>query len=366
MTVVVGAPDIDDAVEAALDELVAVIGDVDGVVGIKPVGAAEDFVLVRAEIGVLQPERTVLLIGEARVLKELHGLGHVAGPVQAALEEPLVKVDAVALEIALHALDVIRQTEGHEFRAALLGVDREILLPVALVDELCEGLDVVAVVAVVRELDGVLALNQLEITRLDAAAEKIDLIAGVVDIELAPDVIARAIEHGSHRVAQHAAAGVADRHRAGGVGGDELDHDLLAVAVVHAAVVRALGLDAMQHVGVPLWREAEIQEAGARDLGGGKPALREIEMGNQRLGNLSGRHAQRLGRGHGVVRGEVAVGGILRLLHAAAELALPAEFARGDGGIICLMQQCVQRLLCLFDAVHNRYLCPQYSFFSVT
>ena len=32
------------------------------------------------------------------------------------------------------------------------------------------------------------------------------------------------------------------------------------------------------------------------------------------------------------------------------------KLALGDGGIICLMQQRVQRLLGLFNAVHNRYL----------
>lgn len=115
----VGAPDVDDAVKAALDEFVAVVGNVDRVVRIKPVRAAQDLVLVGAEVGVAQPERAVLFIRQAGVHKQLHGLGHVAGAVQAALEEPLVKMDAIALKIALHTRDVVRQTEGHERRTAL-------------------------------------------------------------------------------------------------------------------------------------------------------------------------------------------------------------------------------------------------------
>lgn len=56
---VVGAPDIDDAVKAALDKFVAVVGDIDRVVRIKPVRAAQNLVLVGAEVGVAQPERAV-------------------------------------------------------------------------------------------------------------------------------------------------------------------------------------------------------------------------------------------------------------------------------------------------------------------
>ena len=45
MAVVVGAPDVDDLVEAADGELVAVIGDVGGEVGVEAVGPAEHVVL---------------------------------------------------------------------------------------------------------------------------------------------------------------------------------------------------------------------------------------------------------------------------------------------------------------------------------
>jgi len=67
----VSAPDIDDAVKAALDELVAVIGDVDRVVGIKAVRAAQDLVLIGAEVGVAQPERAVLFIRQAGIREQL-------------------------------------------------------------------------------------------------------------------------------------------------------------------------------------------------------------------------------------------------------------------------------------------------------
>ena len=190
---------------------------------------------------------------------------------QTALEEPLVKVDAVALKVALHARDVVRQTEGHERRAALGARHGEVLVAVALVDEPGERLDVVAVVAVVREFDRVLTLDELDVARLDGLAEQVDLIAGIIDIELTPDIVARALEHGRERVAEHTAARVADRHGAGWVGGHELHHDLLPVTVVHAAVVRAGALDGGQHVLIPLVGQAEVQKARTCRLNAGKP-----------------------------------------------------------------------------------------------
>ena len=120
------------------------IGDVDRVVRIKPVRAAQDLVLVGAEVGVAQPERAVLFIRQAGVHKQLHRLGHVAGTVQAALKKPLIKMDAVALEVALHTRNVVRQAEGHERRAALGARHGEVLVAVTLVDQFGKLPDVVA------------------------------------------------------------------------------------------------------------------------------------------------------------------------------------------------------------------------------
>ena len=45
MAVVVGAPDVDDLVEMTHGELVAVVGDIAGEVGVETVGAAQNVVL---------------------------------------------------------------------------------------------------------------------------------------------------------------------------------------------------------------------------------------------------------------------------------------------------------------------------------
>ena len=110
MTVVVRAPDIDGLVKAAGLELVAVIGDVGGEIGIKPVGAAQNVVLEAELFDILrllpggeqlltddargaQPQSTVLFIGIA-VRCQLPGAGgDVAVFVQRRFIEPLVIVN---------------------------------------------------------------------------------------------------------------------------------------------------------------------------------------------------------------------------------------------------------------------------------
>ena len=61
VAMVVGAPDVDDEVEAAADELVPVVGDIAGVVGRAPIGADDDVVFVFAQLARCEPERAFAL-----------------------------------------------------------------------------------------------------------------------------------------------------------------------------------------------------------------------------------------------------------------------------------------------------------------
>ena len=207
MAVVVGAPDVDDLVEAADGEFVAVIGDVGGEVGVEPVRAAQHVVLQaelfdgllalarlaqvrREDLGRLEPERAVLFIGIAEVGQRLHGIGHIPALMQAGLKEPLVVVDAVALKVALHLRDVAVKAEARERVVAGLLVAVEVLLALLLIKQLRQLADIVAVIAVLGELDRILALDDLEVACLQTLGKLLDLVARVVDIELAPDVCA--------------------------------------------------------------------------------------------------------------------------------------------------------------------------------
>ena len=244
MAVVVGAPDVDDLVKAAHGELVAVVGDIGGKVGVEPVGAAKHVVLevklvhvlalfprpdkaVADDIGGPEPQRAVPLIGPARVGERLNRVRDVAALVERGLVKPGVKTDAVALQIALHLRQIAVEAEARHVSVPLLDITVYITFPMFVIERLRQLLDVVAVVTVLRELHRVFALNELEVARLDALGELLDLVARVVDIKLPLHRRAVPVQHAGERVAQHAAAGVAHVHRAGGVGGDELHHVLL-------------------------------------------------------------------------------------------------------------------------------------------
>ena len=70
MAVVVGAPDVDDLIEAADLELVAVVGDVAGEIGVEAVGAAQHVVLQTELVDVL----VLLALLAVLVAHDLRGL----------------------------------------------------------------------------------------------------------------------------------------------------------------------------------------------------------------------------------------------------------------------------------------------------
>ena len=99
VAVVVGAPDVDGLGEAPLLQLIAVVGDVGGEVGVEAVGPAEHVVLqvelvhlllalalgqelLLEQGGGVEPQGPVLLIGPALAGQQLHSLGHVAAVVE--------------------------------------------------------------------------------------------------------------------------------------------------------------------------------------------------------------------------------------------------------------------------------------------
>ena len=207
MAVVVGAPDVDHPVKAPLFKLVAVVGNVGGKVGVEAVGPAQHIVLqlqlvdIRLLFSVFQhmlgddpggsePKGPVLFISIAPVGEQLHGLRHIAALMQLRLEKPLVVLNAVAAQVGLHLGDVPVQTEAGHGLVAGLQVLLQVFLAVSVVESLCQLPDIVAVVAVLGEFHLVLAQNQLLIAGVDGGGKFFDLIAGVVHIELTPDLIA--------------------------------------------------------------------------------------------------------------------------------------------------------------------------------
>ena len=118
--------------------------------------------------------------------------------------------------------------------------------------------DVAALIAVLRKRYRVLALDDLEVAGLNRVGELVDLVTGVIDIEFPGHIGAAGGEDTGQGIAQNAAPGVAHVHGAGGVGGNEFHHDLLALVGSAGAVVRSLLLHRVADAGIPAVVEAEV------------------------------------------------------------------------------------------------------------
>ena len=88
----------------------------------------------------------------------------------------------------------------------------------------------------------------------------------VVDVELALDVIAGVAHDAAEGVAESGPTAVADVHRTDGVGGNELDLGLQALADVGLGKVHALLASDVQNGVVGGGVQVEVDEAGAGDL----------------------------------------------------------------------------------------------------
>ena len=301
--VVVGAPEEDQPVEPA-PALVPVVGGVGTEVGRGPVGADQRAVLVVAELGGAQPHRPVALLDHAPGAQVLDGLGDGPGVVQGALGEPDVELDPEPgqglPDPGQHAAEGPVGDAGPALGRVEVGQGVALLGP-----ELCGHVGHVrALVAVGRHLGR--PAQELEVGRLDAGPELLDLVAGVVEVVLALDLVAGGGEQVGQGVAHRRQAGVADVQGAGRVGRDELDVDPLAVAEVDGPERLPGGHDPADQAGEPALVEPDVDEAGAGHLDPGHP-VGQLQVGDHGLGDLPGRRLGRLGQDQGHVGGPVAV-----------------------------------------------------------
>jgi len=106
-------------------------------------------------------------------------------------------------------------------------------------------------------------------------AERVDLGARVVDVELARHRRARGREHAAQRVAERSPAGVADVEGAGRVRRDELEVDDLAREGVIAPVLVTLLDDRARELAGGTGLQTDVEKPGAGDLDGGDALDRE-------------------------------------------------------------------------------------------
>ncbi len=281
-----------------LDEVME--SDVDAEVRQLTVGLPQHAVLVVAEGGGAEPEGAVLLVGVAGGGEGDDGpLGKTGIPHVALLVRPALEVGAVGFEhLALprhHAVHGLALGPRGQ-RAHGRGVGGEPLL-----DEIHE---VFARIGVLGQL-GRLA-EGLAQPHVHGAGEGLELVAGVVDVELALDGHALRAQDAREGIAHRGRAGIDDDERAGGIGGDELEEDATAGRALRHAVSPARGQDLLEGLRAPVRGKRHVQESRARYLER-RDHRTHGEILSDRLGDLARRLAGRASQGKGDIGGIVAV-----------------------------------------------------------
>ena len=100
--------------------------------------------------------------------------------------------------------------------------------------------DILPMVAVFRHIGifgaALLTVTDLQIPQRQRQTKFVDLVAGVVDIELTVDAKTRPVKNRSKGIANRAAAGITNMHRPGRVGRDKFNQNPFSVAKSSAAI----------------------------------------------------------------------------------------------------------------------------------
>jgi len=252
----------------------------------------------------------------ALLAQVVDGGGNLAGLVQGFLREehflPDVERGKIGADQFQHHPDGPGPHDGQPFglgqrlqRMAMLARQR-----------FADGLQVSSGIEAGRDFADGLA-QRLAVAEIGGAGEDIDLRAGIVDVILPGDLVARLDEKLGQRIAEHRAPHMADMERAGGIGGDILHIRLLAAAQGGAAIGLAKSEDAIQHPGPYGGLEPEIDEAGAGDLDGLDLRMGP-EPGRDQLRQRPRRLAEGLVEHHRGIGGDIAMGRIARRLRRDA------------------------------------------------
>ena len=336
----IGAEHVEVEVEAAL-ELVVVIGDITGEVGVAAIGLHQRAVHVVAEIRRTEqrlvpvfPLVLVMPLGagqpafvdQALFPQDLDRGRDLIGPAlgERALREEHIVPDPQLLEVRLDLLeqhfnrDLARNRQVFLFRLPHQHV------AMGLGEPLPDRDHVVAWIKAFGDLADILA-QRLPVAQVGRAPELVDLGAGIVHVVFAHHLVAGLLEHIGQRIAEHRAAAMADMHRPRRVGGNVFDLRALARAEVRRAESCTRRNDVPHELPPPCVREANVEEARPRNLDSVDVAV-PFEARGQRHRDVPGLLSGALGQHHRRVRGHIAVRRVPRLLDVhAREIEIPRQ-----------------------------------------
>ena len=251
--------------------------------------------------------------------------------------EPVVKDDPDGCQVVADEVDHLGAGDVADAADGGLVGHPQVGVPVGGDDLAGDAGDVIALVAVFRH-PGILPQGLL-VARPDGAVEGFHLRAGVVDVVLPRDRVARRFQRVGQGAAQHSAAGMAHMDGAGRVDAHEFHHHPPAGAGGGVAESVAGGAHRFHLLLQPFLAEAEVDEPRRRGRYGG-----DFRAGVHPFRNLLGQ-PQRIGAGgagqtQGQVGGEVPVFRVVGPFHlyvrhgGEADDAFPlGPFQRGLQGI---------------------------------
>ena len=262
VAVMVRAPDVHHEVEAPF-EFVVVVGDVGREIGGVAVAFAQHAVLVVAQLGGLEPVRTVRFVAHAGLGEVGKGFIHLAVRHQRFFREPDVVAHAKGLQIFLDTVqDVAHAVVFADLHGFFLGQVEDVGIGG---QHVAGDVDDVFAPVVVCGFGHVFSGQFLESVP-DGRAEDEHLSARVIDVVFGLDLVSGHFHDADQRVAQGCASAVADMQRSCGVGGNIFHLHLGAVAQGGRAVVAASLADGGHGLAPERRREGEIQKSRTGDV----------------------------------------------------------------------------------------------------
>jgi len=279
---------VDDTGEATLP-LVQVIGDVGDEVGVGAVALAHDPVLVVTEEGCLEPEGAILLVGHPPLDEALDNPLHLAVGVEARFQEVDIEPDVKGTEILV--LFTAQKGDGETADVVQVvgvagGGDAPLVGGDGLPEEVCVGDvdDVFPLIAVGGPVRVIRPLS--EGTCLDGTGEVLDLLSGVVVVELTGDVVPHRSEKPADDIADCGSPAMADVEGTGGVGADEFHLNFGPLPDPGAAVLITIPGDPFQGVLPGRGSEGEVDEPGASDID--PLEIPPLDTGKENGGDVTG------------------------------------------------------------------------------
>ena len=242
-------------------------------------------IFIIAEFGCLKPKRTVLLVCYAKLFEFFNDFCNGAVCVQSALFKPIIIFDSVLQQIPFKACNVFGKRKINERLAPFAAFCLNIFIAVFCGKALCVLGYICALISVLGHFDAVFV--KLKIAHLKRSGKFFDLVAGIVNIEFAADIVAGFFKHCGKAVADCAAACVAYMHGACGIGGNEFHQNFFAFAEIRGTVILAPGYNIFNYFRIISLRKVKIQKARPRNFNLFKKRALQINVIRNTLGNHS-------------------------------------------------------------------------------